>query len=125
MNTTTLDTLIDTLYRHRAAHALPDPINVGFDLIQPGIDTQVALADTVAALLAWGHSLDQVTVTGWRHRADRVHLTILGHMVGGVPVRVYGGTPYTENLTMALDETVPLTLDELGGLLADTPAGAA
>jgi hypothetical protein len=74
MTATTLDSLIDTLYRHRAAHALPEPGNIGFDLIQPGIDIQVGLADTVAALLAWGQSLDQVTVTGWRHREDRVHL---------------------------------------------------
>jgi hypothetical protein len=121
----TLDTLIGALYGHRACHCLPEPVTVGFDLSQLWIEIQVSLADTASALLAWARSLDQVTVSGWRHQEDRLHLTVLGRTIGGTRVRVYGGMPYTENITVAVEESVTLTLDELGGLLANTPAGAA
>jgi hypothetical protein len=127
----TLDTLIGALYGHRACHCLPEPVTVGFDLAQLGIEIQVSLADTASALLAWARSLDQVTVSGWRHQEDRLHLTVLGRTIGGIRVRVYGGMPYAPSadlLTVAVDQSVPLTLDELAllcGLLADTPAGAA
>jgi hypothetical protein len=130
----TLDTLIGALYGHLACHPLSPPVTISFDLVRPEISMQVTVADSVTRLrelLAWGHSLDRVTVSGWHTRDNTLHLTITGHTISGVPVKVYGGVPHVDVadvIVVEVDDSVTLTLDELATLLAslaDTQAGAA
>jgi hypothetical protein len=130
----TLDTLVGALYGHLAGRRLPAPINVGFDMLAGKIDLQIDMGGSVVrldALVAWGRSLDQAVVTGWRTRDDNVHVTVAGRTAGGIRVTVYGGVPYAEVvdlLVVATGDTATLTLDELAALratLADTQAGAA
>lgn len=129
-----LNALVGGLYGHLAAHPLPAPITVEFDLPTGRIDLQVKLGDTVTRLrdlLAWGHSLHQVTVTAWHTPRTDLHLMVQGRAVGDITVNAYAslpGTDLADLLAVAAGDTVTLTLDELAALhatLTNTKAGAA
>jgi hypothetical protein len=120
MSTTARD-LLDSIRTHLAAFELPDLCSVHMVAAFSGPNVTVQLArrepsEIASALLAWADTLTEVTAEAWRvHSGDCVHLSVIGQLLSGVSVRVYGGVPVTEHgigadLAPDTSTTVPLAV---------------
>jgi hypothetical protein len=120
MNTTAMD-LLDSICAHLAAFELPDLCSVHMVAAFSGPNVTVQLArrepsEIASALLTWADTLTDVTTEAWRvPNGDCVHLSVIGRLLGGVSVRVYGGVPVTEHgigadLAPDTSTTVPLAV---------------
>ncbi|MGH3976348.1 MAG: hypothetical protein ACRDS9_23970 [Pseudonocardiaceae bacterium] len=98
--TTTVD-LLDCLRAHLAAFELPDLCSLHLTRSFSGHDVTAQLAchtppQIASGLLAWADTLTDVTAEAWRvPRGDCVHLSVIGCLPGEVPIRIYGGVPFT------------------------------
>jgi len=96
----TLMVFLDAIRDHLDLHHLPEvaSLSIGERSGRPVVVQLGTRGDLVAlagGLLSWTATLDEVTASIWRVPAGgSVHLTITGRMPCGVPVDVYGGTPF-------------------------------
>jgi hypothetical protein len=98
---TTVVVLLDCLRAHLATFELPQLSSVHVTRYEPSVTAQLAChtpPQIAAALLAWADTLTAITTEAWRvPRGDSVHLTVLGQLLDGVGIRVYGVLPFTEH----------------------------
>ncbi|MBV9728307.1 MAG: hypothetical protein JO309_02610 [Pseudonocardiales bacterium] len=111
--------LLDILRAHLATFELPQPCSVH---LIPFLSTENVTAQlarptppqTRSALLAWAETLTEVTAGAWRlPSGESVHLSVLGHLPGGAPIRIYTGVAFTEHgigaeLAPGASTTMPL-----------------
>ncbi|MBV9729079.1 MAG: hypothetical protein JO309_06675 [Pseudonocardiales bacterium] len=111
--------LLEILRAHLARFELPQPCSVHLTpfLSTETVSAQLARhtpAQTNAALLAWADTLTTVTAGAWRvPTGEDVHLSVSGHLPGGVPIRIYAGVAFTTHgigaeLTPGASTTLPL-----------------
>jgi len=94
--------LLDAIRDHLDLHNLPRVVSVGVRDGADPITVQLAgshLPDVARDLLAWAGSLDGVTASIWRvPSGNSVHVDIQGRTPCGLPVVVYSGVPFSEDL---------------------------
>jgi hypothetical protein len=70
-----------------------------------------------SALLAWAHTLAEVTAEAWRvPSGEDVHLSVIGRLPGGASIPVYAGVAFTEHgigADLALDTSTTMPLATL------------
>jgi hypothetical protein len=118
---TTAD-LLESLYAHLTSFALPPLCSVNLTQGFRGATVSAQLThhtppQTRSALLTWADTLTEVTAEAWRiPSGESVHLSVLGHLPSGVPIRVYGGVAFTEHgigAELAPDATTTIPLATL------------
>jgi hypothetical protein len=93
---------LDAIRDHLDLHQLPETASLTIGgrpdhPVQIQLGTGGELVELAGGLLSWGATLDGVTASIWRvPDGGSVHLSIQGRMPCGVPVDVYGGTPFDE-----------------------------
>jgi len=100
----TLMVFLDAIRDHLDLHQLPPVASLSIGE-RPGrpvvvqLGTRGDLVPLAGGLMRWTATLDDVTASIWRvPDGGSVHLTITGRMPCGVPVDVYGGTPFHETV---------------------------
>ena len=100
----TLMVFLDAIRDHLDLHHLPDVASLDIGS-RPGrpvvvqLGTRGDLTALAGSLLRWTATLDEVSASIWRvPDGGSVHLSITGRMPCGVPVDVYGGTPFDETM---------------------------
>jgi hypothetical protein len=126
----TVDSLIGGFRSHLLGRSLPAPAYVQLDLYQRRVSVQITsgtlgLADELANLLLWAHTLTDVTAHWWRTSDDRLHINVDGRTSGGLRMHLYTGGGFAEThelVRLAPDENDSVSLDELytlAGLLRE------
>lgn len=115
-----VDSLIGGFRAHMLGRTLPAPALVHLDVYTRQVRLQPQhgghLADQLANLLMWAHTLIEVTADWWRTTADQLHVTVSGRTQGGLRMHIYTGGEFTETLGLVRldpDQTEDVTLDEL------------
>lgn len=100
---TTLD-LLEGLHTHLTGFELPQLCSVTLTHSlseEASVTAQLAHhtpPQTRAALLAWADTLTEVSAEAWRvPNGHSVHLSVLGRLSSGAPIRVYAGVAFTEH----------------------------
>ena len=102
MATSTVD-LLGAIHTHLADFELPDmwSVQVGGSRLGPQVNVQLTHREPpeiAGALLAWADTLDAVTAEVWRvPTGESVHLSVTGHLPGGVSIKIYGFLPFRES----------------------------
>jgi hypothetical protein len=103
MTLTAAVALLDAIRGHLADFELPELYSITITRTwgEPNVTAQLAcdtLPQVAEALLAWVDTLTGPTIEAWRvPRCDTVHLSVIGHLSGGIRVAVYGGVAYTNH----------------------------
>jgi hypothetical protein len=114
--------LLEGLCAHLTDFELPPLCSVNLTQAFSGATVSAQLThhtppQTRSALLAWADTLTEVTAEAWRvPSGESVHLSVLGHLPSGVPIRVYGGVAFTEHgigAELAPDATTTIPLATL------------
>ena len=94
-----LMTFLDSIRDHLDLYVLPPVAAVEVTAGTRPVSVQLWALDLpgiAGGLLAWAATLDDVTASLWRVKGgSSVHLSVTGRMPSGVPVRVYGGVPFS------------------------------
>src|SRR5437763_9417511 len=99
----TVMVFLDAIRDHLDLHQLPPVFSVSVNDSARPVAVQLGgghhVHEVASALLTWAQTLDDVTASLWRvPDGGSVHLSITGRMPCGVPVYVYGGVDFSEDL---------------------------
>ncbi|MFE0027689.1 hypothetical protein [Amycolatopsis sp. NPDC059021] len=93
---------LDAIRDHLDLHQLPPVASVKVTSMSDPIAVQLdvdGLADVARALLVWANTLEVVTASLWRvPSGERVHLHVAGRTPCGVPVEIYSGVAFSEDV---------------------------
>jgi hypothetical protein len=109
---------LEVIRAHLAGHQVAAPVSVDLDVLVGRVTVQLGetgLSAVAGGLLSWANTLTGVTGEAWRvPNGETVHLSVTGHTVARVAVRVYDAVEYD-----------PIVFPGLvsGGRHAVTPAG--
>jgi hypothetical protein len=124
---TTAD-LLEGLRAHLTGFELPPLCSVNLTQGFSGAKVSAQLAhhtppQTRSALLAWAETLTEVTAEAWRvPSGESVHLSVLGHLPSGAPIRIYAGVAFTEHgigAELAPDAATTMPLATLRGWITE------
>jgi hypothetical protein len=111
-------TSLDAIRDHLDLYALPPVAAVDVRAWSEPVRVQLEAVDlpgVAGGLLAWVDTLDAVSASVWRvPGGESVHLSIAGRMPGGVPVRVFAGVAFSDEVFSGLaagaEHDVPVSL---------------
>ena len=120
--------LLDTLRTHLTEFDLPAPCSAQLTTSPSGPQMSLQIDrhdahDTACAVVAWADTLTQPTAEAWRvPSSNSVHLSITGHLLDGVCLRIYGAVPVIEHglgADLAPDAAITIPLATLRHLATE------